>query len=232
MKEIQDSAQLQAYMNQYGFQDIFNEKLKSSMTLYDFERGELICSQGDLAESLYILVKGKIKVFTTSPEGRSLILNFTTPVEVIGDIEYVQNIKIMNTVEAVTPVQMIGVPCRLMRKYGQDSPALLSFLLDVITRKFHQKNNTLRFNLLYPVEVRLASYLLSVTYDDSDPGYQGKLSTLVLTDVANLIGTSYRHLNRTIRKMCQDGLIIRSKGFLIVKDREGLSRIADKNIYE
>lgn len=232
MKEIQDTGQLNAYMDIHGLGDIFTEELMQHLTLYAFDRGELICSQGQPSDRLFILVKGKIKVYTTSAEGKSLILNFFSPVEVIGDIEYVQNINIINTVEAVSPVHMIGVPYRVLHRYAEHSPALLNFLLRIITRKFHQKSNFLRFSLMYPVEVRLASYLQSISYDDSDSGFEGQVSTLDLNDIANLIGTSYRHLNRIIRKLSEEGVIERSKGFIRVKDKKKLSELVDSNIYE
>lgn len=39
---------------------------------------------------------------------------------------------------------------------------------------------------MYPVEVRLASYLLSVSFDETDPHFNGKLSAVSLLDAANL----------------------------------------------
>jgi CRP-like cAMP-binding protein len=90
----------------------------------------------------------------------------------------------------------------------------------------------MRFNLFYPVEVRLASYLLSVSFDKEDPLYDTERNKINLKDTANLIGTSYRHLNRVIQQFCQDGLIERKKGFIVVKNRDGLTSLAGKSIYE
>jgi len=232
MKEIADREQLGHYLQTYRLESVFYEPLRPHLALYSFDQGELICSQGDAAQMLYVLVKGKVKIFTTSAEGKALILSFKSPLEVIGDIEYVQDIPTINTVEAVTSVHMLGIPYRLLRKYGPDHVPLLHFMLDIITQKFHVKSNSLSFNLLHPVEVRLASYLLSVSSDEFNAGFQGKISTAELPDTANLLGTSYRHLNRVIRQFCGDGLVERSKGFLLVKNREGLRSIAGYNIYE
>ncbi|WP_025701440.1 Crp/Fnr family transcriptional regulator [Paenibacillus forsythiae] len=232
MKEIQDRKRLHSFLQTYQLESIFNEALLPHLSLYRFDQGELICSQGELPQFLYVLVKGKIKVYTTSAEGKILIISFKTPIEVIGEIEYIQQIPLINTVEAVSPVYMIGVPYRMLEKYGADYPPLLNFLLGIITRKFYVKSNYLSFNLMHPVEVRLASYLLSVSYDDSGSEIPGQLNSFRLTDVANFIGTSYRHLNRIIQKLCEEGLIERRKGFILVKDKEGLSALANQNIYE
>ncbi|WP_232726159.1 Crp/Fnr family transcriptional regulator [Bacillus sp. FJAT-42315] len=229
---VKDREQLTAYLKAYQIESVFNERLLPHLSLYHFDKGEVICSQGDPSECLYVLVKGKVKIYTTSAEGKSLILSFKTPLEVIGDIEYIQGMDMINTVEAVSAVSMIGVHYHWLKKYGQEYTPLLQFLLDIITRKFYIKSNASNFNLMYPVEVRLASYLLSVSFDESDSQFKGQLSIDSLKDAANLIGTSYRHLNRVIQQFCHKGLIERSKEFILVKDREGLHALASRNIYE
>lgn len=232
MKEIKEREQLNHYLHTHQIESIFNEQLLPHLSLYSFEQGELVCSQGEVTDILYILVKGKVKIYTTSMEGKTIILSFKTPLEVIGDIEYVQGIEIINTVEAVSPVQMIGVHHHWLKKYGHDYAPLLKFLLDIITRKFSIKSSSLSLHLMYPVEVRLASYLLSVSSDEAGTLFKWEISTGGLMDVANLIGTSYRHLNRVIKQFCNDGLLERKKGFILVKDREGLRSRAIENIYE
>lgn len=232
MKELKDNELLNHYLQVHKIKSIFNEQLTSHLTLYSFDQGELICSQGDSPQYLYFLVKGKLKIYTTSVEGRTLILSFKKPVEVIGDIEYVRGTDILNTVEAVSSVHMIGVHHQWLKKYGKDFSPLLQFLLEIITEKFYIKSNSLSFNLMHPVEVRLASYLLSVSFDESDSLLEDQLSTTTLKDAANLIGTSYRHMNRVIQQFCKDGLVERSNGFILIKDREGLIALSGHSIYE
>lgn len=232
MKEIQDRKLLHSYIQSHHIESIFNEPLLPHLSLYNFDQGELICSQGEPSQHLYVLVKGKIKIYNQSAEGRRLVISFKTPLEVIGDIEYIQGIDIINTVEAVSPVCMIGVHYRWLKQLSSDYSPLLNFLLDIITRKFLIKSNSFSLNLMHPVEVRLASYILSVSFDESNALFRGKLSTSSLTDVSNLIGTSYRHLNRVIQKLCAAGLIERNREYIEVKDREGLSVLASRNIYK
>ncbi|MEK3884579.1 Crp/Fnr family transcriptional regulator [Paenibacillus sp. PL2-23] len=232
MNPISRSEQLHCYMREHQLDAILPAALNAHLTLCDFEQGATICAQGELGSHLYILVKGKIKIFNTSAEGRTLVVSFKTPLELIGDVEFFQDIEIINTVEAVSPVVMIRIPYRALKEHGVDHPPLLRLLLDIITRKFSLKSQFMSFNLIYPVEVRLASYLLSVSFDENDRGFHGQLSTKGLTDAANLIGTSYRHLNRVLRKFAEEGLIQRSRDAIVVLNRDGLRERANHNIYE
>lgn len=225
MREIIDRGKLESYIQMHKIDPIFTEQLLQHLTLYCFDKGELICSQGNRAQYLYILVEGKIKIYTNSAEGKTLILSFKTPLEVIGDLEYVQDIDFINTVEAVSTVMMIGVHHRWLKQFGHDHAPLLNFLLEIITKKFHLKNKSMSFNIMYPVEVRLASYLLSISCEESE-------LVTGIKDAASLIGTSYRHLNRVITQFCDEGLIERNRGFIVVKDIEGLRKLAGDNIYE
>ncbi|MCM3745753.1 cyclic nucleotide-binding domain-containing protein [Paenibacillus pasadenensis] len=224
-----------SYLQKFGVEAMFPAQLIASAKLVNCGAGDKIAIQGEMPDELLLLVEGKIKVFTTMPDGKSLILSFLNPLEVIGDIEYVQRgMELMNTVEVVSPVTMIRFSYRHLDLYGLEQPGFLRFLLEIITRKFKMKNNSLSFNLLYPVEVRLASYLLSVCYDGAEESGQptARLEAGALHDAANLIGTSYRHLNRVLLQFAEDGLIERKRSSIAVKDRTALAAIARENIYE
>ena len=67
MKELNNTEQLDAYIQTYQLERIFYESLLPYLSLYSFEQGELICSQGEESEYLYVLVKGKVKIYTSSP---------------------------------------------------------------------------------------------------------------------------------------------------------------------
>jgi CRP-like cAMP-binding protein len=231
VKELKDTEQMQSYIQTYQLESIFPEPLLPHLSLYSFEQGELVCSQGESSQYLYVLVEGKVKIYTSSPDDKTLILSFKKPLEVIGDIEYVRDIDIINTVEAVSSVFMIGVHHQWLKKYGSDHAPLLKFLLNIITKKLELNNKSMNLTIMYPVEVRLASYLLSVSLDEFDSLFKNRIS-ISIKDAANLIGTSYRHLNRVIAQLAAEGLIERSKGYILIKDREGLRNLAGGNIYE
>lgn len=232
MEEFQNEHQLLHYLKQYQLESVFHEPLHPHMTLCHFEKCELICREGETSEYLYVLVEGKVKIFTTSPQDKTLVLCFKTPLEVVGDIEYVRESNIVNTVQAVSPVVMLRIHYQWLVELASDYPPLLKFLLKIISHKFYIDSNFSNFNLMYPVEVRLASYLLSISTEEAGTVVHEELDAFNLTDIANLIGTSYRHLNRVIQKLCADGLIMRNQGFIMVKDRAGLAEVAGHNIYE
>ncbi|MEO3944905.1 Crp/Fnr family transcriptional regulator [Gorillibacterium sp. CAU 1737] len=228
MKEITNPAAVEQAIIEGGLSALFPEALRSKLVLCRFDVRENICNQGETPTQLYILIKGKMKCYTTSEQGNTLILSFLTPPEVIGDIEFIQGIPIMNTVEAVTPLEMIRVSYQAMHQFGMNHPPLLQFLLKIIGEKFQRKSSSLSFNLLHTAEARLAWYLLSNGFDEVD-GEEAGMQVSSLKDTANLIGTSYRHVNRVLRRFIEDGLVKREKGMLTILDKERLRFIANED---
>lgn len=212
------------FLLQYQLEKVIDEPLRSSANLHYFKKGERICSQGDFISDLYILVEGQIKIYTNSLQGKTLILCFKDPVEVIGDIEYIQKKPVINTVEAVSDVCMLKIPYQAIDADGIHSVPLLQFLLKVITEKFYIDTSFTSFNMLHPVETRLASYLLSM-YPLENNGTKQQVF-FKTADLANLLGTSYRHINRVIKRFSQDQLIVREKGVITIVNRQRLKELA------
>ncbi|MGE6256819.1 Crp/Fnr family transcriptional regulator [Heyndrickxia sporothermodurans] len=232
MKQIYDRSQLIDNLNRYELNEIFSEEIKETLSLYTFNSGEILCSKGEPIDRMFFIVEGKVKIFTISSEGKRFIVRFKKPLSIIGDIEYVKKTKIFNTVEAVTEGVAIGVRFNELRKMRTNQIEFLQFLLEIIAEKFYTESHATSLNMLNSVEVRLASYLLSLSSDGEGSLFHKEMNKLSITEIADLIGTSYRHLNRVINKLCAEEIIQRKKGVLYIKDLQRLRERAAGNIYE
>lgn len=220
--------QVEYYMKQYGLDAVLPPSVRADLVLVRYAAGQAIFTQGDEAKQLHFLVSGKIRVSHTSAAGKRLVLSFKYPLDLLGDIEYVRRTPFLNTVEAVTSVDMLVVRFDDLASHAKDDVRWLHYLLEGITRKFEMKSQSMSFNLFYPVDVRLASYLLSMTPEEATLG-----STVdELTDIADLIGTSYRHVNRTLKRFVEQGLIARNRRHITIMDRAALIAVAGASIYE
>jgi len=230
MKSSHNEERIEAYLRQYQLADVWPEGLKKHLQLFRLEPDEELCRQGEKPQYIHLIVEGKVKVYTTSFEGNTLLVAFMKPPGLIGEIEGVRGWDNLNTVTAVTEVETIGFHKRVLGELDGEA-RFIRFLLERVTEKFYSKSLSLSFNLLHPVEVRLASYLLSVTSDEQAGSADG-VAISTMKDTASLLGTSYRHMNRVLLNFITGGLVKRDKGELIVTDRQGLSRVAGRNIYE
>ncbi|WP_404427930.1 Crp/Fnr family transcriptional regulator [Ureibacillus chungkukjangi] len=217
---------MQNYIQKFSLDRVLNDELISSLALNRYSKGNIIIQQGEEPEYVFFLVKGKIKTYKTSDEGKRLILSFKEKFDILGDIEFVQQAPYINTVEAMTDVLILTIPVHIAQSVGMNHLPFVQFVLERITEKLYVNSNALAFNLMYPVEVRLCSYLLSVALNDRT------VSNRELKDAADLIGTSKRHMNRVLVDLVNENIIERRKDSILIIQHDRLIELAKHNIYE
>ncbi|PFG03445.1 Crp/Fnr family transcriptional regulator [Bacillus sp. es.034] len=231
MKEIQ-GANPDRFITQFELDDIFPADFRKHIKIYFFEKGDVLFSTGEELDELHFLMEGKIKIFTHTPEGKLLINRFKRPLALIGDVEYSKGTAVLNSVEAVTDGLFLSVYFEDLARLEKENPAIMRFLFYTVAHKFYTESHITSMHMLYPVEVRLASYLLSISEAGEGTMFHQEMHTSNLMELAEWIGTSYRHLNRVLKKMATDDLIERVNGSITIKDLDKLSTLAKGNIYE
>lgn len=232
MRELANKKLLGEFIKKYDLDHIFDNSIIEEMKLFQIDYGEIVCSNGDHLDKLYILVEGKLKISISLPNGKSLLLRFNNPMALIGDVEFINNSEVRSNVEAVKHSLLIGISYKLLHDTHSNNPDFLKFLLTNVSYKLYTFSNASSLNLLFPVENRFASYLVSTLLDDEISSFANEIKTSKLTEIAELLGTSYRHLNRVVSKFSSEEIIERKKGSLHVKNVEKLKLLANGSIYE
>ncbi|PFZ41577.1 hypothetical protein COL77_17720 [Bacillus wiedmannii] len=220
------------YLKTNKMLEFFSEIDTAYFQVNHFEKGELICNIDDAMDRLYFVVKGKVKVYTITPEGKKLILRFINPLAVVGDIELIQNSKAHNVVEACSDVIAISISHAVIRNKLLHDPIFMNFLLENIANTLKISTRFTALNLLYPVEVRVASYLLSISTDSNGNMYKKDLDATSISSIADFIGVSYRHVIRVLQKFYKEKLIEKRNGVIVIKDFFKMKEVAKDNIYE
>ncbi|MDM5193664.1 Crp/Fnr family transcriptional regulator [Bacillus hominis] len=220
------------YLKAYNMLEIFSGISTDYFQVNHFEKGKLICNIDDEMDRLYFVVKGKVKVYTITPEGKKLILRFINPLAIVGDIELIQNSKAHNVVEACSDVVAISISNTVMRNKLLHDPIFINFLLENIANTLKISTRFTALNLLYSVEVRVASYLLSISTDSNGNMYKEDLDATSVSSIADFVGVSYRHVIRVLQKFYKEKLIEKDNGVIVIKDLSGMKEVAKDNIYE
>ncbi|HDR7659921.1 MULTISPECIES: Crp/Fnr family transcriptional regulator [Bacillus] len=220
------------YLKTNKMLEIFSEIDTAYFQVNHFEKGKFICNIDDAMDRLYFVVKGKVKVYTITPEGKKLILRFINPLAVVGDIEFIQNSKAHNVVEACSDVIAISISHAVIRNKLLHDPIFMNFLLENIANTLKISTRFTALNLLYPVEVRVASYLLSISTDSNGNMNKKDLDATSISSIADFIGVSYRHVIRVLQKFYKEKLIEKRNGVIVIKDFFKMKEVAKDNIYE
>lgn len=184
----------------------------SSAALLRFDRFEWMLRAEQEISYLYILLSGKAKVCMSDESGRNLLLCYYVSEGIMGDIELMMGRKeAISSVQAVTPVVCIGLPLHV---YADAMLAHLPFVLRVakgLSLKLHASVSNTTEIILRPFETRLCEYLLQTA--------QNRVFSERLIDVAEQLGVSYRHLLRSLKSLCEEGLLEKkADGYHIIKE--------------
>lgn len=226
MRRINSRNLLIKYINKYRISDMFSNNLEEYMELIAFEKGEYLSRDGEYIEHLLFLVKGKAKVYINLENGKSLLLCFYYPFMLFGDLELVsQNPASTNTV-VIDEVHCIALPLNKVREELLKDPKLMGYVCESLGDKLERASKNGTINLLYPLENRVASYIIATmekVKNEDDELFQFKEN---LTTLAELLGTSYRHLLRTLNKLVDENLLKKQKGSYVVMDEKKLRALA------
>lgn len=199
-------------LQQYGLREY-----KDDFTVFKFERGEFICHQGHAVHNLSIFFSGKAKVFYTSNEGKTILLDFFNKTGIIGEVELMSNqSEATLSVQAITDTICICIP---IKNFGDRLKCNNQFVNKVgssLAGKLQQSTEISMFNILSTLEKRLCAY---IEITNSNGYFNEKL-----TDVSDLLGTSYRHLLRTLEKLCTEGLLKKVAGGYMISDKNALTQ--------
>lgn len=231
MKQIQNKELLHEKLIEFQFEHMFTQIEQVPFKLLRFEKGEVILLEGMEMDSLLFLVEGKVKITASVGNGKSLLLRFSHPFSIIGDIELIQHVPVQSQVEAINQCVLIGLSFTYIKQHEMDNPKLLQKLLAHVSYKLQTCTTASRVNLLASVENRFASYLLSTKLEDNNQ-FAVELITANIEEIANLLGTTYRHLNRVIHSFVQKNIIVKDKSAIQIINVLELEKIAQGIHYE
>lgn len=210
---------LQRYIERYDMAGFLNDDLLRHLQIFRFPAYSNIYMEQDEQHVLYFLVAGQVQCSHYHPNGKLAVLALTEPFAVIGDVEIFNTAKMMSNVVATRDTVMLGIYSDFVHRYGAEDPRFLRFIIDQLSHKFYQ-NNALQRNWVLPVINRLALYILSQRVNE-----QGWIVFPDKEELASLMGTTTRHLNRVLRELADAELIHSEYPLVRMLDRAVLQEL-------
>lgn len=223
MKKEKNPSLIEHYINSNKIENLFSPYIKDNLELFLFDKGDLIFKEGTEISHLMFFVEGKAKVYMTLENGKLMLISFYKTLDTLGDLELVTNDIASCNVEAIEPCVCLAIPVNIIRNKYEEDPKLLKFLCNSLASKLKRSSKNSSINLLYPLESRLASYIISIGVNENTKTFKFDDTLLVLSE---LLGTSYRHLLRTINKLIEKSLISKEKDYYRVLDFQGLKYLS------
>ncbi|MCO5070110.1 MAG: Crp/Fnr family transcriptional regulator [Rhizobiaceae bacterium] len=198
---------------------------KGEITL---ERGATALSEGEASPNLYTVLRGWGFRYKLMEDGRRQILNYVLPGDLIGLQSSLLG-EMEHSVEALSEMVLCSFDRHRLPELYRDFPGLAFDVTWLASREEQMLDENL-LSIGRRSAVERASYLLAFLATraqtlSGDPDGPVRIP-INQQHVADTLGLSLVHTNRTLRKLASKDFIAWKDGVCIVTDAQALARLA------
>jgi CRP-like cAMP-binding protein len=209
---------IQNYVDRWDLKSHLNADLLNCLYLSRLAKNrELI--QDDT--KLYFLVKGSVHVLFSHANGKQSIVGSMEPLALVGDLDLFHEPNLQLSIVAQQDCDFLYIHKPMALKYGYDDPRFLRLIIRNLASKLTDSTYILKHNVL-PLIGQVAAYLIAKVNGKSDA-----IDIRSKADLAELIGTTPRHLNRVLNILVDENVIAVEAHQILILDNEALRNITD-----
>ena len=200
MEIITNEKLLNKYIEKYEIDKLFSFWDKYETKLVKYDKGEIICSNDKKLKELTFIVKGCVKIYYISSEGKALYLSFKKAFSMIGEVEFAGE-EDSPYAEAISDVLAVSISLDKYKDLLDEDIVFCRYVIKCLAHKINISSKNSFLNRLHSKESRLALYILT--------NEENNIVNENWTDVSNLLTISYRQLMRLLSQFCEEGIIKR-----------------------
>lgn len=201
----------------YVFSDLApqeTQELTRHSTTRTYPANTILISEGDLTDSLYVVLQGEVKVFVSDEQGKEVILNILGPGEYFGELALLDDEPRSASVKTLEKTKVMVITVQDFKKCLESNSEMVFNLLKSLTRQVRSLTGNVKSLALMDVYGRVAHTLISMAKD-----VDGKMvieQKLTQQDIADMIGASREMVSRILKDLVRGGYItIKNKVFTI-----------------
>jgi CRP/FNR family transcriptional regulator, cyclic AMP receptor protein len=205
------------------------EKFDCLGTLVQFSSGAILFREGDTCGSVHVLCSGRVKLSTTSREGRTLILKIARAGEVLGLSAALANQPYEVTAESMEPCRVKTIRRQAILEFLDRNPDAALRAARTVAQEYKAAFFEVR-RLALPATAsgRVANLLLDWSRDHNPDSASRTRCMMPLTheEIASMTATTRETVTRVLGQMKRDQVISIHGAALTVLQPQELERLA------
>jgi CRP-like cAMP-binding protein len=216
------------------FRDLPEEELEAlahQVVRRDFARNELIFSQGDRGDGLYVVSQGHISISRQSPHGDEVIIAVYEPGEYFGELALFDEEPRSATATAIDDCSALFLSRPAFRSFLEAHPWAVLACLEVVVYQLRRCTDLVDELALLDVRSRLARRLIRLaeqgvleTGDSLAHRHPRGSFRITQQHLANMTGATRESINKHLNSFVDDGMIRLDRGHIHIVDLERLER--------
>jgi CRP/FNR family transcriptional regulator len=193
-----------------------------------YRKGDIVFREGDDADHLYTVLRGKVKIYKTTPSGKEILLALLGPGAPVGAVAVYHGVPFPASAMAFEDAVLISIPAARYFELLQEEHAFVRRLVGAMTHRLMELNQ--RFPELAGgnVESRFARFFLKLSEQLGRRSQGGVFVPLHFSrqDLADFTGTTIETAIRIMSRWGKDGLVQTGEEGFLIQDTEKLERLA------
>jgi CRP-like cAMP-binding protein len=188
-------------------------------------QGEFILNQGQIYDSLYIVVGGLIRIYVMTESGRKYTLAVYRQGNYIGEHEIFDQKPYSCFVEAISDVVLLRLKRAPFIKWLSLDRNISDSFTRSLCHQIYMLSEKAGVDALYSLRQRICQYLVSAA---------GKEVRVLLDreSLSELMGVATRSVNRILKSLREEGLISIERNFLVIHDWDALQSESEIKMHD
>jgi CRP-like cAMP-binding protein len=200
--------------------------LRASMDAVKIAKGSILFKEGDDGEHLYIIIDGKLKLGTSSGDGRENLLSILGPGEMFGELSLFDPGPRTSTATAVTDAKLLSLSHEKVIPWLRQNPEVSLQLLTRLSQRLRRTNEAVGDLVFSDVPGRVAKALIDLGDRFGKTTPEGLLVNHDLTqeELAQLVGASRETVNKALADFAGRGWLKLDGRSALIADVDRLSK--------
>ncbi len=200
--------------------------LRSSMDTVKIAKGRILFKEGDDGEHLYVIIDGKLKLGTSSGDGRENLLSILGPGEMFGELSLFDPGPRTSTATAVTDARLLSLSHEKVIPWLKQNPEVSLQLLTRLSQRLRRTNEAVGDLVFSDVPGRVAKALIDLGDRFGKTTAEGLLVNHDLTqeELAQLVGASRETVNKALADFAGRGWLKLDGRSVLITDLDRLGK--------
>ena len=186
---------------------VFLSTANSGRALCNYRKNEVVFRQGDPADAVFYIQKGKVKITVVSEQGKEAVVAVLGPDEFFGEGSLNRQLRRMGTAVAMTECEIMRVEKAAMIQVLHKQPAFSEMFISHLLERAVRVEQDLVDQLFNSSEKRLARALLLLANFGKESSPEPVIAKVGQEMLADMIGTTRSRVSHFMNKFRKLGLI-------------------------
>ncbi len=180
--------------------DAASASLLANMVSVKIAKGTILFAEGDGGDQLYVIAEGKLKLGTSSGDGRENLLSILGPGEMFGELSLFDPGPRTSTATAVTDAKLLSLGQEKLLPWLAENPKVSLQLLASLAQRLRRTNEAVGDLVFSDVPGRVAKALIDLGERFGKKTEEGLFVHHDLTqeELAQLVGASRETVNKAL----------------------------------